>query len=200
MQGYNNEGILTRNDDIRKNTEGYNDPTPYTAIINYENGVAAYAYPRRGCVYQLDDKMALVISDNANNEHSTCVNIVFVFPWSIMKPLPTHVALGERSARCEKITSYKRERLGDFLFQLSVEEMAAVEDAIRLALDLPKFDRHEPVMCVNPEPPATMDSLSKGLKPIASSDEKLFAMTIERNMYRKLYEQLLNRVVEGKAQ
>lgn len=36
MQEMNNEGILTRNNDIKRNAEGYNDPTSYNAIKNTE--------------------------------------------------------------------------------------------------------------------------------------------------------------------
>ena len=93
MQEMNNEGILTRNNDIKRNAECYNDPTPYNAIKNTEK--MTHTYPRRGWVYDLDDRMALVVSNDDNNRMSNSVSIVFVYPTAIMNPLPTHV---DRSA------------------------------------------------------------------------------------------------------
>lgn len=117
MQEMNNEGILTRNNDIKRNAEGYNDPTPYNAIMNTEK--MTHTYPRRGWVYDLDDRMALVVSNDDNNRMSNSVSIVFVYPTAIMNPLPTHVDMVCGIARCEKIASYHKDKFGKERFSVS---------------------------------------------------------------------------------
>ena len=175
MQEMNNEGILTRNNDIKRNAEGYNDPTPYNAIKNTEK--MTHTYPRRGWVYDLDDRMALVVSNDDNNRMSNSVSIVFVYPTAIMNPLPTHVDMVCGIARCEKIASYRKDKFGKERFSVSACEMGRIEKAMMTALDIEIL-------------PAV---------PKADDDKKLFAMTLERNMYRSMYESLIDRIAGSRT-
>ena len=167
------EGIMTRNtEDPRKNPEGYMDLTPYHAMNN--------EFPKRGGVYCIDDKQALVVSYDENNFHANSVSFVWVFPMCRADPLPTHVHIGEKSVRCERITSYPRSRFGKMVEKLSNEDMKRVEDALLISLGISAKPAEAPA-------------------PERNTGSEMVVLETERNMYKRLYEQLLARITRDKV-
>ena len=171
--GYNPyEGIMKRNDNPTHNPEGYTDMTPHDAI--------AQDYPKRGEVWNIDDKLVLVVSQNGTNQKSNGVNIVYLFPEKSNVTLNTHVDVGTYEARCEKICSYKKDRIGKREFAVDDETMHKIEEALMCSLGI---EKHTPV------PAETA--------PAVGSD--VIVLETERNMYKRLYEQLLARITRDKA-
>lgn len=176
MQNDNNalEGIMTRNSDPRKNPEGYMDLTPYYAMHPDE-------YPKRGCLYYLDDKPVLIVSNDETNKHALNVSLVYAFEDERAPMLNTHVQIGERVVRCEKIASYRKSKIGGFICKLNDCDMERVEEALKISLGIKECVEHE-IVCE---------------RPLA---EEMLVLQTERSMYKKLYEQLLARITRDKVQ
>lgn len=172
------EGILTRNTgDPRKNPEGYMDLTPYNAMKLAD-------YPKRGCIYCMDDKEVLVVTYDENNMHSNTVGLVFIFPDVRPCPLSTHIQVGEKTVRCERIVSYPRSRIGKKIGQMSDEDMQRIEAGLLIGLGI----KEKPVQ----EAPASP------IDPVAGSE--MIVLETQRDLYKKLYEQLLARITRDKVQ
>lgn len=109
------------------------------------------------------------------------------------KPLPTHVDVickVPSTALCENIQTVSKERLGDFVKSCTTSEMERVDKAICHALGL----------TVPAEEPTITEEDLKALKeaPVQLMPVEPTAAEIERNLYKNLYEQLLDRLT-GKS-
>ena len=121
------EGIIKKNDNPICNPGGYKDLTPHDAL--------AQDFPKRGDVRYIDDKLVLIVSRNENNEKSNSVNLVYLFPEKSVVSLETHVDVGKYEARCEKICSYRKDRIGKVAFAVESETMMNVEKAMLVSLN-----------------------------------------------------------------
>ena len=166
------EGIMKKNDNPICNPEGYKDITPHDAL--------AQDFPKRGDVRYIDDKLVLIVSRNENNEKSNSVNLVYLFPEKSVVALETHVDVGKYEARCEKICSYRKDRIGKVDFVVSDDVMLKIEKAMLVSLGIVADEPKGEVLEYRPE------------------NERIVLET-ERNMYKKLYEQLLARITRDKA-
>ena len=134
-----------------RNAEGYSDPTAFEAMRNIETAEAsARAEIRRGDIFyinagysigseQWSGRPAIIVSNDLNNRHSDTVEIVYLTT-SRKKDLPTHVTIkstGRRStALCEQITTVSVCRLGGYIGSASSKELADLEKAILISLNL----------------------------------------------------------------
>lgn len=133
--------------ELKKNAEGYNDPTAYKAI---KNAIGARMEIYRGDIFYIEDKFktegseqrpgrpALVVSNNAGNYHSDNVSVVWLTT-ADKKPMPTHVEVMCKvpsTALCETVITISKERLGGFIKAATDEEMEAVDKALAVALGL----------------------------------------------------------------
>ena len=87
---------------------------------------------------------AVIVSNDQNNRFSQTVEICYM----TTKPksdLPTHVtihATGKPSVvLCEQITTVDKSRLGDGGMVCNSKEMSEIDEAIRISLGLPPFER-----------------------------------------------------------
>ena len=82
---------------------------------------------------------AIVVSNDKNNEHSSTVEMVYLTTRP-KRDMPTHVQISSLSrasiAICEQITTVAIERIGNYHGRVTPEEMAALEKAMRVSLDL----------------------------------------------------------------
>ena len=86
---------------------------------------------------------AVIVSNEANNEKATTVNVVYL---SNRRPsLPTHIqieargSLRESVAMCEQITTVSKLRIGDFIAKLSDAEMAQIRCAESIQLNMKRY-------------------------------------------------------------
>lgn len=82
---------------------------------------------------------AVVVSNDANNEFSPTVEVVYLTTQP-KHELPTHVEINslkrESIALCEQITSVAVERIGDYCGAVSNAEMSAIETAMLVSLGI----------------------------------------------------------------
>lgn len=131
---------------------------------------------------------AIIVSNDMNNEFSGTVEIVYLTTRP-KKYIPTHATInstGQTSTvLCEQVTTISKDRLGNYIGHCTDEEMQDIGNAIRISLGL-----DEPDESVDQEEEAQEEEdVSE------PEDETSEEIRIERNMYKMLYEQLLNRIV-----
>lgn len=126
---------------------------------------------------QKSGRPGIIVSNDTSNKHSPNVEVVFLTSQE-KKPLPTHVGVickVPSTALCENIQTVSKERLGDFIKTCTDSEMERINEALMLSLGIAKpeivEDFKAPVIQVNTE------------------------IETERNLYKALYEQLLDRLM-----
>lgn len=140
---------------------------------------------------QAPGRPAIIVSNDANNATSATVEVVFL----TTRPkhdLPTHVTISSAArlstALCEQISSVSIERLGNYAGTCTEKEMKAIESALRisLALDDPCV---KPTATKTPADPSELSKLQIELK----------AITAERDMYKAMYDRLINDILNRRA-
>lgn len=117
----------------------------------------------------------IVVSCDELNEHSPSVEVVYLTTKD-KKSMPTHVPILckiNSTALCETIYTVSKDRLGDYVRTCSDEEMAAIDKGMLRSLGIGSVIEREV------EEADTQDSS---------------ALAVERNLYKTLYEQLLDRL------
>ena len=127
---------------------------------------------------QEQGRPAVIVSNDIGNEHANIVEVVYLTTKD-KKPLPTHVEVKSNvlsTALCEQITTVSKDRLGQFIRQCTYEEMKALDKAMMISLGI--------------EPPDETVAI------VQHDDETESAAAIERDLYKRLYEQLLEKVIQ----
>lgn len=161
----------------------------------------------------MKDRPAVVVSNNAMNYTSPVVSVVYL-TGSKQADGPFHVEVkgamsmrhGSSTALCEHIYTVDKSRLGKSMGTCSEEEMAAIDDGILMSLALGdgkyRMERTRPVP--PPAPPARVDAehdrdadfLREELR---AADTTISSVRAELETYKRLYGELLDRVVGGAA-
>ena len=87
---------------------------------------------------QYPDRPAIIVSNDKCNEHSPCVEVVFMTTQEKHK-LPTHVEVMcqvPSIALCEGVQTISKERIGDYLRSCTDREMKRIDDALLISLGL----------------------------------------------------------------
>lgn len=108
----------------------------------YHRGQIYYVYPR-GYEYtgseQGGGRPAIIVSNDVGNEFSRVVEVVFLTTRE-KKPLPTHVKINSSRcpsiALCEQIETVDKERIGNYINEISQAELKGIEKAILISLDI----------------------------------------------------------------
>ena len=127
----------------------------------------------------------VIVSNDVGNKHSPNVEVVFLTSRE-KKPMPTHVEVlckVPSTALCENIQTVSKERLDSFIRSCTTSEMKNIDNALLCSLGL-----HAPAVFGGggTQVPTTA--------PAAVSEAE-----IERNLYKALYEQLLDKVMVSKS-
>lgn len=105
-------------------------------------GDVYYVLPGKDCNGSEQDgyRPAVIVSNDANNIHSGVVEIVYCTTKKKRMYLPTHVRITSIRrkciALCEQITTVDKQRFKDYQGHLSEEEMAEIDEAMLLSLDI----------------------------------------------------------------
>ena len=121
----------------------------------------------------------VIVSNDVGNKHSPNVEVVFLTSRE-KKPMPTHVEVlckVPSTALCENIQTVSKERLDSFIRSCTPSEMTNIDNALLYSLGLRA-------------PAVAGGTQVSTLAPAAVAEAE-----IERNLYKTLYEQLLDRVV-----
>ena len=116
----------------------------------------------------------IIVSNDTANKHSPNVEVVFLTSQE-KKPLPTHVEVVCKvpsTALCENIQTVAKERLGDFIRSCTTSEMKKIDNALLISLGT--------------EAPKAIGG---------GTQESMQTIETERNLYKTLYEQLLDRML-----
>lgn len=123
---------------------------------------------------------AIIVSNEKNNANSNVFEVVYLTTQP-KQDLPTHVSI--RSAKrnsialCEQISSVSEERFGDYIGVCSDLEMQQVDIALAISLGI-DINEEKPVEVVN-----------------EVNNDAIVRAETERDVYKKLYEQMLERTV-----
>lgn len=140
---------------------------------------------------------AIIVSNEKNNANSATVEVVYLTTQP-KHDLPTHVTVrgtGKDSiALCEQITSISTDRLGEYCGECSKQELAALETAMMISLNLSvsvgQTKEVEVVKEVVKEVPVSDGEEVKELQ------RKLAVAEGQTDIMRKMYNELLKKVMK----
>ena len=126
---------------------------------------------------------AVVVSNDANNCNSNVMEVVYLTT-KYKTPQPTHVTITTTGVTstvlCEQITSVDISRFSDYIGRCSDEDMADIDNALRHSLALNDSGTSE----------------STTITVHQDSDHAFAKAIFERDMYKTLYEQLLDKITK----
>lgn len=117
----------------------------------------------------------VIVSNQVLNETSSVVEVVFLTTKD-KKNMPTHanvIAQRDSIALCEQINSVSKDRICDYIGQVSAQEMADIDRALVCSLGL------------------DVDESDEG----NSQSDDIQQISAERDVYRRLYDRILDRVI-----
>ena len=166
---------------------------------------------------QHSDRPAVIVSNNKNNENSNVIEIVYMTTQP-KTDLPTHVTVRSTgrpsTVLCEQVYSVSTERIGTYIGECSDKEMENIDIALMISLQLDgnmktskKYnetikEQQEEIDLYRKKIQAMQEALKEkeNEKPeITASSEETIRLQTERDTYKTMYEQLLNRLVNGGA-
>lgn len=134
--------------------------------------------------YDTTGRPGVIVSDDHLNRGSEYVEVVYLTT-KIKRDMPTHVDVfckTPSTALCETIHTVEKDRIGTYVRTVSDEEMEGIERGLRRSLGM-----NVSVASVNDAEPNNDMELA--------SMQKEIQLTAERDMFKKLYEDLLSKVV-----
>lgn len=156
--------------------------------MSYKRGEIFYI-ERAGDSYgseQQAGRPAIVVSNDKNNEYSSTLEVVYLTTQPKTE-LPTHIDIRSTKknsiALCEQIHTVSVQRVGDFVGNCSEYEMQMIDAALLISLGI-DFEKQQE------------ESKQEAVKPETSkeSGDVVVRLTAERDIYKALYEQMLERV------
>lgn len=188
---------------------------------NIKRGEMFYISRGEGVSYngseQHSDRPAVVVSNDKNNENSNVVEVVYMTTQP-KTDLPTHVTVRSTgrpsTVLCEQVYSVSTERIGTYIGECSDKEMENIDIALMISLQLDgnmktskKYnetikEQQEEIDLYRKKIQAMQEALKEkeNEKPeITASSEETIRLQTERDTYKTMYEQLLNRLVNGGA-
>lgn len=167
---------------------------------------------------QFADRPAVVVSNDKNNMHSGVIEVVYLTT-APKTDLPTHVTIrstGRTSTvLCEQVTSVSVDRVNNYIGQVSEQEMKNIDIALMISLaigedtKLSKAYREERMRqqeeierlkAENETLKAEKAECGANTEPheqVMTSSDTIVKLETERDTYKKLYEQLFERVLNG---
>ena len=152
-----------------------------------------------GCEIQAG-RPAVIVSNNMGNHFSNNVEVVYLTT-AQKKPLPTHVDVLCRlpsTALCESVFTVSKERLGEFIKTCTDAEMKQIDQALKVSLAIDNTtdssSEVEKLKMLLDDAVRKNDMLNDELQVMESNPELLKVQT-ERNLYKTLYEQMLDKMI-----
>lgn len=166
-----------------------------------------------------DKRPAVIVSNNSGNHFSKYVEVVYLTTRD-KKPLPTHceiIANVPSTALCENIYTIPKTALGDWIRVCTDAEMKRIDEALMISLgiecaegvptdDEAKDAEIKQLKQILEEKDEIINGLNKAeneeqgeaiinMPMTAEKVMELFEVTTERNLYKKLYEDLLEKMM-----
>lgn len=170
--------------------------------IFYISGGKTYA----GYGRQSDSgRPAIIVSNDAMNKTADYVEVVYLTTQE-KKPLPTHceiICKQKSTAMCETIYTVNKDRVGDYVKSLTSQELAALNECLMHSIGLSYIsDFSEPYDKDYADLQDEIDTLrsknaklTEELHYAKQVDSDSQSIITERDLYKRLYEQLLDKAV-----
>ena len=142
---------------------------------------------------QRPNRPAIIVSNNAGNTFSYTFEVVYLTT-APKKDLPTHATIRSTdqvsTALCEQITTISDEQIGSYIGRCTDNEMAAIDTCLLISLGLDEEKATD-------EDRPTMDNAESAEKSsdIAKLEAELALARKGEELYRQMYDDLLNRVM-----
>ena len=167
--------------------------------LHVNRGEIYYISKTKGVLPQQQEagRPAIIISNNKCNQYSDRVEVVYLTTQEKNKDLPTHVTVfstGKKSiALCEEIYTVYKDRIEGYCGKCTDEEMTALNVALVDSIGLKFSD----VPVITDEDYYSKQSESEvKLEPKTQTEDITNqAVIYERDIYKKLYEDLLKKVL-----
>ena len=144
---------------------------------------------------QWSGRPGVVVSCDENNVYSEVIEVAYCTTQP-KSNLPTHVEIMSTNrpstVLCEQINAVSVERLGDYIGRCTDGEMREIDIAIATSLGLKKYPG---LIKQLKEREAAVEKDKSDQKEKAGEAEAMAKIEAERDTYRKMYEDLLNRVL-----
>ena len=143
---------------------------------------------------------AIIVSDDLLNKHSDYVEVVYLTTQD-KKSLPTHceiICKQKSTAMCETIYTVNKDRVGDYVKSLTSAEIAALNECLMNSIGLSYMvDFAEPIDRDYADLQDEIDTLRSQNSKLKADLEKHSdsSVVVERDLYKRLYEQLLDKAV-----
>lgn len=139
---------------------------------------------------------AVVVSNDKGNQHSNVIEVVYLTTQP-KTDLPTHIDIKSANrpsiALCERISSVSKERLGNYIGTCTKYELEMLNAGMMISLGIdipiqkvivqPQEKREEPIKAMPQEKPS----------------EELIKAIAERDMFERLYREMLEKLIGGKV-
>lgn len=120
---------------------------------------------------------AIIVSNDTGNQCAPVVEVVYLTTQA-KRPMPTHVEIQSAprasTALCEQIHTVSKERIGDYAGRLTEDELHGVDNALRVSI-----------------------GLGGQTAPAQQTDKLLITACAERDIYKTLYEGVLDKLIGG---
>lgn len=181
-----------------------------------------YYISRGGVSYgheQQADRPAVIVSNEKNNENSGVVEVVYMTTQP-KADLPTHTVIRSTgrisTVLCEQVFSVSVDRIGQYIGQVSEQEQKNIDIALMISLALDGDTKtskqysetikaqNETIESLKAEIADLEEQISdREMETVAEAKnevtEDIIRIETERDTYKRLYEQLFERIVGGKA-
>ncbi len=174
---------------------------------------------------QFSDRPAVVVSNDAGNEKSEVVEVVYLTTQP-KTDLPTHVTIRSTgrisTALCEQVTSVSTDRVNNYIGQCTEKEMENIDIALMISLSLDtgvktskKYtetikNQENEINGLREQLKAAKEDVAKWqqMQRVQKIEEEPESATIakdliraecQRDTYKVMYEQLLEKLVNGGA-
>lgn len=148
-----------------------------------------------GITLDTTGRPAVIVSADDLNKNSDYIEVVYLTTQP-KKPMPTHTSVyckNDSTALCETIHTVEKGRLGNYVRTVSDEEMDGIEHGLNWSLGLYKKPELKSVNNDDFEPgPIKLAKMSTDFEQV----QKSIQLSAERDMYKKLYEDLLAKVIK----
>lgn len=164
---------------------------------------------------QQADRPAIVVSNDVNNEHSNVIEVIYMTTQP-KTDLPTHVTISSTgrvsTALCEQVYSVSTERVNNYIGQCTDKEMENIDIALMISLSLDggvkTTKKYTETIKKQEEENAYYRKKIQGMEreqqeraktttAAVPETEALIRAESERDTYKALYDNLLNRLVNG---
>lgn len=151
---------------------------------------------------QQADRPGVIVSNDKNNKNSQTLEVVYLTTQP-KNELPTHCAIRSTgrvsTVLCEQIHTVAVERIGKYIGVCTAQEMQNIDIGLMISIGLGDggATKDKTVVADQKEEKKTEEKKTE-TKVQMETNEELIKTRTERDIFKKLYEQMTERLLEGR--